>query len=99
MKKMKTEISIGKEWFEKNKKDFITIESYDDNREYYKLTFNDENHERLISDDGTIKINTNTDHIMVTTSEIKPDLESLISLAQLISKYYNRAKTAFESLK
>lgn len=96
---MDVKIQIDKEWFDANKDSIIEKDSFDEDRPYYTVSYRDENHDRLVDNDGTLKISAFSDNTTLTVVDIKIEPESLINLAGLVSKYYNRAKTAFESLK
>ncbi len=98
---MNVRIVIEKKWFEENKSNLIWNDKYDDVKiDYYAIEYNAENQERLIDEDGTIKVSAyNGVSVDTTVIETRVEPETLINLAQIITKYYNRAKTAFESLK
>jgi|CXWL01.1.fsa_nt_gi hypothetical protein len=97
---MNVEITIDKKWFEENKSKLIYVDKYDDDKTpLYQIVLNENNQEKLIDEDGNIKISVYNSVLNFTAIEDKVEPETLISLAQIITKYYNRAKTAFESLK
>lgn len=97
---MQIRIEIKKEWFEKNKDKLIYVDKFDDLKvQYYAIEYQADNHERLIDENGSIKISTYDDNFNVAIIENKVEPETLINLSAIIVKYYNRAKTAFESLK
>lgn len=96
---MNVQILINQKWFEENKKRFHYIDKFDElQMPQYQILFSAENSEHLVTDDGDIKINGTTENISFTVVDDKPSARSLINLAGVISKYFNRAKTAFEAL-
>jgi hypothetical protein len=95
-------IEINKKWLEQNYKQFSN--AYD-NQQYIEekgtsllIDTEIENNELLISDNDKITISGGNDNIYFYYEE-KPTINELLNLATIISKYYNKAKSAIESLK
>jgi len=99
---MKTIIDIDKKWFEENKTKFLECynsDKFTDNKNsVFRIEVEAENSAILISEDQKIRINSGTNECYVACIT-EPDVESLINLSQVISKYFNKAKTVFEALK
>lgn len=104
---MEINIEINKEWFEKNKQ--IFLESYNQNEyveksEYdttYKIKISDvENCEHVLSerDDKLRFVGGDSEKVWIDVED-KPTIQELLNIATIISKYYNKAKSALESLK
>lgn len=92
-------IQIDKKWFEKNKGEMEYIDDYDEQKKLqYRIQFSDDNHETLITEDGSIKISGYDENITFVVVETKVDMKSLINLSAIISKYYNKAKAVFEAV-
>ena len=102
VKKLELRIDVDKKWFEANKDKFAkAYDSQDyseDKGKYYLIDLDLDNNEMLIGNDDTIKISAGDDNLYVYFED-KPAIEELLNLAQIISKYYNKAKTAIEALK
>ena len=100
---MKVRIDINKKWLEKNYKTFS--DEYD-NQEYNEdkgttllIDLDDlENNELLVSETDKIEISAGNDNIYISIED-KPTIQELLNLATIISKYYNKAKSAIEALK
>lgn len=98
---MKIDIEINKEWLEKNKAEFLKNfnDEYrkEDFGKIYKFTVEGKNNEYTVNEDK-INIVVGDDNVFVYAEE-KPSIQDLINLSSLISKYYNKARTAIEALK
>lgn len=100
---MKVIIDINKKWLEQNYKQFSDAF---DNEEYNEAKGtnllieidNLENNELFVSDTDKVSVSAGNDNIYVSFQET-PTITELLNLATIISKYYNRAKTAIEALK
>ena len=102
---MNANITINKEWLEKNQKDFIANydnQTYTEAKDKGKYLLIDlpelENSEYLISDTDKINISSGDDNFYMYIED-KPTINELLNLATIIAKYYNKAKTAIEALK
>lgn len=104
---MEINVEINKEWFEKNKQIFLEAynqSDYVETPEYgttYKFNLQGiENHENVISErDDKIRFVGGDSEKAWIDIEHKPDIGELLNIATIISKYYNKAKSALESLK
>lgn len=104
---MEINVEINKQWFEKNKQLFL--ESYNqsdyvEKPEYdttYKFKISDvENCENVISErEDNIRFVGGDSEKLWLDVEHKPTIQELLNLATIISKYYNKAKSAIEALK
>ena len=99
---MKVMIDINKKWLEKHAKEFS--DNYD-NQDYnedkgtcYKIDLELVNNEYLVSNDDKIQVSAGDENLYISCEE-KPTINDLLNLATIISKYYNKAKSAIESLK
>lgn len=95
-------IDINKKWLEQHYKEFINAYDNEDYNEdkgmVYRINVELENNEYLVSNDDNISVSAGNDNIYVSIEE-KPTITDLLNLATIISKYYNKAKSAIESLK
>lgn len=99
-------VELNKEWFEKNKQTFMEAynqSEYVEKQDYgtqYKIKFSAENCENTLTerDDKLRFVGGETEKMWVDV-EHKPDIGELLNIATIISKYYNKAKSALESLK
>ena len=103
---MEINVEINKEWFEKNKHVFLekyNQSDYVEKSDYntmYKFTLDVENNEQVLSerDDKIRFVGGDSDKAWIDI-EHKPDIQELLNVATVISKYYNKAKSALEALK
>jgi len=100
---MNVRIEINKKWLEQNYKQFSADydnEEYNEDKGTRLLMDIDDlnNNEMLVSDTDKISISAGNDNIYISFEE-KPSINELLNLATIISKYYNKAKSAIEALK
>lgn len=103
---MDVRIDIKKQWFEKNKDKFIDEFNKDkftdesDKNLVYRIDYDlgSKNDSVTIDDEGNFCGQGGDDDIYVTI-DVKPEIQSLINLCQVVSKYFNKAKSLFEDIK
>ncbi len=97
-------IDIEKEWLKINEKKFSKAydeQNYREPDEKGKgliIDVNIENNEYLVSNDDKVKVSGGFDGFYISIED-KPTIGELLNLATIISKYYNKAKSAIEALK
>jgi len=107
MKMAKVYLSLDKKWFDKNYPKFTAaFDAAEDEGEYkgtgllIDMTVSPDEYQ--IDDGGIIKCaggNPDDDTLNYVRIEFKPDIEELINLSGLVVKYYNKMKSAMESIK
>lgn len=103
---MDVQIDIKKEWFEKNKDKFIAEYNNDkfvdekDKNLYYRISYDlgSKNDSVTVDEEGNFSGQGGDDDIYVTIG-VTPDIQTLINLSQVITKYFNKAKSLFEDIK
>lgn len=102
---MNIEIDINKEWFEKNQKHFLQeynddkyIDADQKNTTYRIVVTGIKNNAMLVNEDDKMEISAGSDEVYLHVEE-KPTIDELLNLAKIITKYYNKAKSAIEALK
>ncbi len=101
---MEVMLRINKKWLLENMDKFVkayNAEEYTEEQDYGKelqIEVDFENCEYTIKDTDKMEIQGGDDNLWISAND-EPKIEDLLNLATVITKYYNKAKACFESVK